>query len=112
MDSDKASFIDSRLFKHIALALLLHQDPKITSVYVNTMSSICPTGKVLGELERIKMLFGDAVEMRILGNKDLNRPLTQLASILSSEVSKGNLAVVSKNIRHNLNDILNTVNII
>ncbi|CDS04530.1 hypothetical protein LRAMOSA07189 [Lichtheimia ramosa] len=99
---DKASIIASKLFSHIAHQVLSSTEPSLSKAHVSQLASQCPTGKMKAIMENIVSSFGDADDILILYNHDLDYNLTQLALLLSSDIAKANRSYVVPNIQRRL----------
>ncbi|KAG2227232.1 hypothetical protein INT45_008476 [Circinella minor] len=103
---EKASMIASRLFKLIAHQVLSTTKPSLSKAQVNQLASQCATGKVRDILVNISSSLTDADDILILHNRELNNSLTQLASLMSSDIAKVNKSYVIPNIQKRLKALL------
>ncbi|CAO3688329.1 unnamed protein product [Rhizopus stolonifer] len=95
----------SNLLKHIATQVWRNGGE--ASLNLNIVTSLKRQCKQSGSIEKIFGCIEDLYEdnisiITIIGNKELNKSLKKLASILSSEISNGN-EQISKNIQYAFN---------
>ncbi|KAI8884718.1 hypothetical protein K501DRAFT_271523 [Backusella circina FSU 941] len=108
-DRDSSVVAASKLFKHIATQVW--ENGAEASLSLNTITSLKRQFKQSGNVERILGCIEDLYEddistTTIIGNKELNKLLKNLASLLSSEIVNGN-EQISRNIQHVFNEAYN-----
>jgi hypothetical protein len=97
MDNENASMIASRLFQWIAYSIIhspseAHPDKDFVASLHDKCKNNGKIKKLFGDLLH---LFGDDMEMAIIGNSILNNQILQhMAAIMSSDISKANETVV------------------
>lgn len=103
---EKASTIAARLFKQIALHVLFSAKPAVSRAQLHELATQCPNGKVRDILVHISSPITDDDDIPILHNRELNKNLTELASLLSSDIVKANKSYVTPNIERRLKSLL------
>ncbi|CEG75864.1 hypothetical protein RMATCC62417_10840 [Rhizopus microsporus] len=95
MDNENASMIASRLFQRIAYSII--HSPSKAHLDKDFVASLHDKRKNNGKIKRLfgdLQLFGDGMEMAIIGNSILNNQILQhMAAIMSSDISKANETV-------------------
>lgn len=104
---DNASIVASQLFRKIAYGILSSQDSTLPKSLVSALVSSCPPGKIHDVLRSILSLYNENDELTILSNYKLNNSWTQLAGLMSSDISKANESQVAANTQKNIDTILN-----
>ncbi|KAI8993315.1 hypothetical protein BDB01DRAFT_775879 [Pilobolus umbonatus] len=104
-DNDSSVVAASNLLKHIATQVW--RNGVEASLNLNIVTSLKRRCKQSGGIEKIFSCIEDLYEgtisiITIIGNKELNRLLGTLASMLSSEIAKGN-EQINKNIQYVFN---------
>lgn len=86
--------IGSKLVRKIALEVLTKEQPKLKKDLTKKFQQNCSKeGRVKGFFDEIIKLFKKQQQLEILGNKDLDQVLTQLASHLSSYIAIANKSI-------------------
>lgn len=87
--------IGSKLFRTIALQVLRNEESELKKKkVVQWLQTNCKQeGRVKGFFGEVIKLFGEQQELKIIGNKDLNKILSQLASHFSSYVAIANKSI-------------------
>ncbi|KAG1439880.1 hypothetical protein G6F56_012130 [Rhizopus delemar] len=98
--------VASRLFKLTAHQALSAPKPSLSKTQVNQLVSQYATRKVRDTLVNIASSFTDTDDILILHNRELNNSLTQLASLMSSDIAKANKSYVIPNIQKRLKTLL------
>lgn len=94
----------SKLFKHITTQVW--DNGAVASLnIVTSLKRQCKQGGRVEEIfDRIEGLYEDNIStITVIGNKELNKLLKNLASLLSSVIANGN-EQISRNIQHVFND--------
>lgn len=97
MDNENASMIASRLFQRIAYSIIHSpSEAHLDKDFVASLHDKCKNnGKIKQLFRDLLHLFGDDMEMVIIGNSILNNQILQhMAAIMSSDISKANETVV------------------
>ncbi|KAI7866879.1 hypothetical protein BDF14DRAFT_1808756 [Spinellus fusiger] len=105
-DEDSTNKSVSKLFRNIATSVWKKGEKALLKQeFVVSLRDKCkPKHKIYRIYEKIDKLYDkDTSALSIIANKDLNRQLKNLASIFSSEISKGNEGIAS-NIYHCFNE--------
>ncbi|KAI9278109.1 hypothetical protein BY458DRAFT_503912 [Sporodiniella umbellata] len=98
--------IASRLFKLTAHQVLSVPKPSLSKTQVNQLVSQCTIGKARDILVNIESSFNNTDDILILHNRELNNSLTQLASLMSSDIAKANKSYIIPNIQKRLKALL------
>lgn len=104
MDNENSSVIASRLFQRIAYTVIKSpSEPRIQKDFVVSLHGQCNNdSKIKNLFADLINLFGDRTEIPIIGNMELNnRVLKNMATIMSSDISKAN-ETVAVNIQRRL----------
>jgi hypothetical protein len=105
-DEDSTNKSVSKLFRYIATSVWKKgEEALLEQEFVVSLRDQCkPKHKIQRIYEKIDKLYNkNTSTLSIIAKKDLNRQLKKLASILSSEISKGNEGIAS-NIYHCFNE--------
>ncbi|CEP08586.1 hypothetical protein [Parasitella parasitica] len=103
---EKASLVALQLFKLTAHQVLSAPKPSLSKTQVNQLVSQRANGKVRDTLVNIASSFTDTDDILILRNRELNNSLTQLASLMSSDIAEANKSYVIPNIQKRLKTLL------
>ncbi|KAI9478437.1 MAG: hypothetical protein EXX96DRAFT_570886 [Benjaminiella poitrasii] len=96
MDNENASMIAFRLFQRIVYSIIHSpSEAHLDKDFVASLHDKCKNnGKIKKLFGDLLHLFGDHMEMAIIGNSILNNQILQhMAAIMSSDISKANETV-------------------
>ncbi|KAG0950809.1 hypothetical protein G6F57_001889 [Rhizopus arrhizus] len=80
--------------------------PSLSKAQVDQLVSQCAAGKIRDTLENIASSFANTDDLLVLHNHELNNSLTQLASIISSDITKANKSYAIPNIQKRVKVLL------
>ncbi|RCH79443.1 hypothetical protein CU097_002626 [Rhizopus azygosporus] len=103
-DRDSSVVAASKLFKHITTQVWNNGAVASLNIVTSLKRQCKQGGRVEEIFDRIEGLYEDNIStITVIGNKELNKLLKNLASLLSSVIANGN-EQISRNIQHVFND--------